>query len=226
MPLNKENSKTTTDLVSEAKKSIDLITNSAKSLMIKKKELEDSLNTVNNRIKELFEMPLNIDDYCSYIPYFVKACGKATRDVVCARKEITWQHCENEKGEMLENKRLVQNAEGFSFGDLGLITFHRECFYNPESVIKQLTETLKEKHNNWGNDEYPSVTERRIEVKQLVSKREEIQEELNIINADINKIRDELIGINLIEIKKDENNDSNEDVYDYLRHQGFIVKNS
>ncbi|EFN6740588.1 hypothetical protein EIF87_24020, partial [Escherichia coli H6] len=170
---------------------------STKSLMIRKKELEDKISTLNNRINELFNMPLNLDDYCSYIPSYVENCGKPYIDISGDNK-TTWGDCEKENGEIgakIKYKRLVENATS-AFND----SFYMMCFYHPVVITELLTKILKEKYKDiWGNNELPTIAERRLEVDKLIAEREEIQKELTEIEACVNNIKGNLIDIEIKE---------------------------
>lgn len=196
MPANKEiksNNEILTNLFSKTKSFINELTDSTKSLMIRKKELEDKISTLNNRINELFNMPLSLDDYCSYIPSFVESCGKP--DVgISGNNKTTWGDCEEKNGEVgakIKYKRLVENIT-VAFSE----SFYVMCFCHPELITELLTKILKEKYkDNWGNNELPTIAERRTEVKKLITEREEAQKELTEIDACINNIKGNLTDI-------------------------------
>lgn len=197
-------------LIQKAQAAVGIMTDLTASLLEQKTKLEAQIAEKNDAINNLFKMPLNLDDFCSYIPEWVRQKGEEfySRMPYENKRDKTswaWSEYENENGEIREHYFLIHGAQGGYYADANIREFYRECFFHPENTVKRLTDKLKsELADSWGNEQYPSIKERRITVASLQAERAKIQEELDEVNANLAGIRSAASNINIPETDSEE----------------------
>ncbi|ECA8634727.1 hypothetical protein ERF60_15330 [Salmonella enterica subsp. enterica serovar Bukavu] len=196
-------------LIQKAQAAVGIMTDLTASLLEQKTKLEAQIAEKNDAIQKLLNMPMNFDDFCSFIPeyahlrgeLFYKRLGYENRE----KKLIPWGSVENENGDVNLGNFYISGEDGSYFSDAGIASFSRECFFHPENTVKRLTDKLKsELADSWGNEQYPSIKERRITVASLQAERAKIQEELDEVNANLAGIRSAASNINIPEPDSEE----------------------
>lgn len=188
------------ELIKSTKNNVSSISLLAKELAQKKEILTMELNVKNSEIKSLFDMPLNIDDFCSFIPNYVRnQANEYYSRLSYENKDKNnhgWGAYESESGEINAGRFFISGSGGSFIGDRGIDAFMRECFFHPENTIEKLTKEFKSQlTDSWGNNELPTIEERRVMVKNLVIQRDEIKEKINSVDLEIEEIRNALSDI-------------------------------
>lgn len=191
-------------LIQKAQAAVGIMTDLTASLLEQKTKLEAQIAEKNDAIQKLLNMPMNIDDFCSFIPEYVRVRGEVFYNRFGyenrEKKLIPWGSVEKENGDVNPVNFYISGEGGSYFSDAGIASFSRECFFHPENTVKRLTDKLKsELADSWGNEQYPSIKERRITVASLQAERAKIQEELDEVNANLAGIRSAASNINIPE---------------------------
>ncbi|EBU8698770.1 hypothetical protein AABH71_003149 [Salmonella enterica] len=169
------------------------INNITTSLLGKKSKLETQIAEKNDAIKNLLDMPMSIDDFCSFIPEYVRIRGESYYSRFSyenrEKKLKPWGGIESENGYIDTGYFYISGEGGNYFSDVNIASFARECFFHPENTAKRLTDKLKsELADSWGNEQFPPIAERRATIKKLQAEREAVQSELDEVNDNIEAI--------------------------------------
>ncbi|EAU9424061.1 hypothetical protein EOI87_09500 [Salmonella enterica] len=169
------------------------ISNITTSLLNNKRKLEAKIAGKNDAIKKLLDMPMCINDFCSFINDYVRKEGNKFYERLSYENRehnlVPWGNIENEKGDIDTGYYYISGTGGTLFNDTGIAAFARECFFHPENTVKRLTDKLKtDLADSWGNEQFPSITERRAAIKMLQAERDAIQIELDEVNVNIEAI--------------------------------------
>ncbi|AXC71655.1 hypothetical protein ABGY98_001670 [Salmonella enterica] len=196
-------------LIQKAQAAVGIMTDLTASLLEQKTKLEAQIAEKNDAIQKLLNMPMNLDDFCSFIPEYVRVRGELFYNRFGyenrEKKLIPWGSIEKENGDVKLGNFYISGEDGSYFSDAGIASFSRECFFHPENTVKRLTDKLKsELADSWGNEQYPSIKERRITVASLQAERAKIQEELDEVNANLAGIRSAASNINIPEPDSEE----------------------
>ncbi|ECG0667937.1 hypothetical protein CSL77_003517 [Salmonella enterica subsp. diarizonae] len=196
-------------LIQKAQAAVGIMTDLTASLLEQKTKLEAQITEKNDAIQKLLNMPMNLDDFCSFIPEYVRVRGELFYNRFGyenrEKKLIPWGSVEKENGDVNPGNFYISGEDGSYFSDAGIASFSRECFFHPENTVKRLTDKLKsELADSWGNEQYPSIKERRITVASLQAERAKIQEELDEVNANLAGIRSAASNINIPEPDSEE----------------------
>lgn len=196
-------------LIQKAQAAVGIMTDLTASLLEQKTKLEAQIADKNDAIQKLLNMPMNLDDFCSFIPEYVRVRGELFYNRFGyenrEKKLIPWGSVEKENGDVNPVNFYISGEGGSYFSDAGIASFSRECFFHPENTVKRLTDKLKsELADSWGNEQYPSIKERRITVASLQAERAKIQEELDEVNANLAGIRSAASNINIPESDSEE----------------------
>ncbi|EDZ5416055.1 hypothetical protein GQV58_000077 [Salmonella enterica] len=189
------------NLIKKAQAAVNIVTDLTATLTEQKKKLEAQIAEKNDAIQKLLNMPMNIDDFCSFIPEYVRVRGELFYDRFSYENRnknlIPWGSIEKENGDIDTGNFYISGEDGSYFYDAGIASFSRECFFHPENTAKRLTDKLKiDLADSWGNEQYPPIEERRAKIKELQAERDAIQADLDDINANINGILSAANGIN------------------------------
>ncbi|EDX0372129.1 hypothetical protein GTL21_002798 [Salmonella enterica] len=179
------------------------------SLLEQKTKLEAQIAEKNDAIQKLLNMPMNLDDFCSFISEHVRIKGDDFYDRLSYENResnlMPWGAVESENGKITPSIFYIRGTGGTLYSDVNMAAFARECFFHPENTVKRLTDKLKsELADSWGNEQYPSIKERRITVASLQAERAKIQEELDEVNANLAGIRSAASNINIPEPDSEE----------------------
>lgn len=189
------------NLIKKAQAAVNIVTDLTATLTEQKKKLEAQIAEKNDAIQKLLNMPMSIDDFCSFIPEYVRVRGELFYDRFSyenrEKKLIPWGSVEKENGDVNPGNFYISGEDGSYFYDAGIASFSRECFFHPENTVKRLTDKLKtDLADSWGNEQLPTIAERRVTIKTLQTERDAIQADLDDINANINGILSAANGIN------------------------------
>ncbi|EJB7648974.1 hypothetical protein MW925_001593 [Salmonella enterica] len=196
-------------LIQKAQAAVGIMTDLTASLLEQKTKLEAQIAEKNDAIQKLLNMPMNLDDFCSFISEHVRIKGDDFYDRLSYENResnlMPWGAVESENGKITPSTFYIRGAGGTLYSDVNMAAFARECFFHPENTVKRLTDKLKsELADSWGNEQYPSIKERRITVASLQAERAKIQEELDEVNANLAGIRSAASNINIPEPDSEE----------------------
>lgn len=196
-------------LIQKAQAAVGIMTDLTASLLEQKTKLEAQIAEKNDAIQKLLNMPMNLDDFCSFISEHVRIKGEDFYDRLSYENRdsnlILWGDVESENGKIAPSHFYIKGTSGTLYSDVNMAAFARECFFHPENTVKRLTDKLKsELADSWGNEQYPSIKERRITVASLQAERAKIQEELDEVNANLAGIRSAASNINIPEPDSEE----------------------
>lgn len=187
-------------LFDKANDALKLVQDSLNTLLSRQTELTQQIGQRNIDIKALQNMPMSIDDFCSFIPHFVKSEGEKLYGGILranlsdghskdSRNKLAWGSCEDETGEISLGYHFISMASGNGVGDSDVIAFRMLCFYSPEVVIEKLANKLKsDLGKEWGNTKHPAIAERRVQVVKLREERQALEAELEEVNNEIDRI--------------------------------------
>ncbi|EAM8668943.1 hypothetical protein BIX20_05945 [Salmonella enterica] len=189
------------NLIKKAQAAVNIVTDLTASLTEQKATLEAKIAEKNDAIKKLLDMPMNLDDFCSFIPEFVRIRGESFYSRLGYENRennlMPWGAIENESGETNPGPYFLSGQGGDCYGDAGVVAFRRECFFHPENTVKRLTDKFKSEFaDSWGNEQLPAIAERRATIKTLQAERDAIQADLDEVNANINGILSAANGMN------------------------------
>lgn len=189
------------NLIKKAQAAVNIVTDLTASLTEQKATLEAKIAGKNDAIKKLLDMPMNLDDFCSFIHDYVRKEGEKFYNRLSyenrKRNLVRWGNFENENGDIDTGHFYISGSGGTLFGDANIAAFARECFFHPENTVKRLTDKLKsELAESWGNEQLPTIAERRTTIKALQAERDTIQADLDEVNANINGILTAANGMN------------------------------
>lgn len=196
-------------LIQKAQAAVGIMTDLTASLLEQKTKLEAQIAEKNDAIQKLLNMPMNLDDFCSFISEHVRIKGDDFYDRLSYENResnlMPWGAVESENGKITPSIFYIRGTGGTLYSDVNMAAFARECFFHPENTVKRLTDKLKsELADSWGNEQYPSIKERRITVASLQAERAKIQEELDEVNANLAGIRSAASNINIPEPDSEE----------------------
>ncbi|EEW4293828.1 hypothetical protein NZL45_001959 [Escherichia coli] len=180
-------------LFDKANDALKLVQDSLNALLSRRTELLERIEEKNAKIKALRDMPMSLDDFCSFIPHFVKDSGNKAYPALYSfnreANQMPWSHPENEDGEINPGHFFIRNVGGAESGNTGINFFNKMCFFFPDVVSQRLIEALKaEDGGQWGNESFPAVAERRQQVATLRDERTAIEKELEDVNGEIARI--------------------------------------
>lgn len=167
---------------------------SLESLYQQEKNLICSIDAFNFAIRDLQDMPLSREDYCSFIPEYIERFGReeyaAFKGQICGDgvygRAERWGDLEKENGEIIGLFTLPGLAGLNNFSDGWQQVMRKLCFFFPELVANRLIDVIMQDDSvEWGNDEYPPLEERRERVAALVNKRAEYESELKALREKI-----------------------------------------
>ncbi|HEA3398433.1 TPA: hypothetical protein RVT44_004525 [Escherichia coli] len=174
---------------------LNAVKNNLASLNEQKEKLSRRIGDINGEITALQDMPLSLNDYCSFIPEYIERFGQGEyqsfKYVLCncsgnEGNAEQWGRLENDYGDISGLPRLVGLGGNLSPADTGMAVMRKLCFFFPEVVATRLTEALKkDKSVAWGNDKLPSLADRRKTVAALVSERAELESALDAVSQEI-----------------------------------------
>ncbi|EIV1841826.1 hypothetical protein L7E85_004163 [Salmonella enterica] len=189
------------NLIKKAQAAVNIVTDLTTTLTEQKKKLEAQIADKNDAIQKLLNMPMNLDDFCSFISDYVRIKGDDFYDRLSYENResnlMPWGEVESESGKIAPGPFYIRGTSGTLYSDVGMAAFARECFFHPENTVKRLTDKFRaELAKSWGNEQYPPIEERRAKIKALQAERDAIQADLDDINANINGILSAANGIN------------------------------
>lgn len=174
---------------------LNAVKNNLTSLNEQKEKLSRRIGDINGEITALQDMPLSLNDYCSFIPEYIERFGqeeyRSFKHALCngsgsEGNAERWGNLESENGDISGLFRLVGLGGNISPADTGMAVMRKLCFFFPDVVASRLTEALeKDKSVAWGNDKLPSLAERRKTVAALVSERTGLESELVAVSEEI-----------------------------------------
>ena len=174
---------------------LNAVKNNLTSLNEQKEKLSRRIGDINGEITALQDMPLSLNDYCSFIPEYIERFGQEEyqlfKRALCngsgsEGNAERWGNLESENGDISGLFRLVGLGGNISPADTGMAVMRKLCFFFPDVVASRLTEALeKDKSVAWGNDKLPSLAERRKTVAALVSERTGLESELAAVSEEI-----------------------------------------
>ena len=174
---------------------LNAVKNNLASLNEQKEKLSRRIGDINGEITALQDMPLSLNDYCSFIPEYIERFGQEEyqsfkralcNSSVSEGNAERWGNLESENGDISGLFRLAGLGGNVSPADTGMAVMRKLCFFFPDVVATRLTETLKkDKSVAWGNDKLPSLAERRKTVAALVSERTELESALDAVSEEI-----------------------------------------
>ncbi|MFL9138264.1 hypothetical protein AB9E70_03665 [Escherichia coli] len=174
---------------------LNAVKNNLASLNEQKEKLSRRIDDINGEITVLQDMPLSLNDYCSFIPEYIERFGqeeyKSFKRALCngsggEGNTERWGNLENENGDISGLFRLVGLGGNVPPADTGMAVMRKLCFFFPDVVATRLTEALKkDKSVAWGNDKLPSLAERRKTVAALVRERTGLESELAAVSEEI-----------------------------------------
>lgn len=174
---------------------LNAVKNNLASLNEQKEKLSRRISEINGEITTLQDMPLSLNDYCSFIPEYIERFGQeeyqSFKRNLCngsgsEGNAERWGNLESENGDISGLFRLVGLGGNISPADTGMAVMRKLCFFFPDVVANRLIEALeKDKSVAWGNDKLPSLAERRKTVAALVSERTGLESELAAVSEEI-----------------------------------------
>ncbi|OZI13718.1 hypothetical protein CE195_13375 [Sodalis-like symbiont of Philaenus spumarius] len=193
-------------LFKKANDAINLVKESLNTLVSRKNEITAVIASKNAEIDAFYAMPVCLDDYCSLLDGAVKAMGHNALSGVCFSlsyspsmhryrvwKNSAWKELEDEEGIVQEG--MIPGVNREMEGEIQKEIFKHFCFFFPELVAQKLAVFLKENlAEDWGNNDYPSLNERREKIAVLRSDIAVLEQELGEVNEEINRI-DKIVEI-------------------------------
>ncbi|HCM1915941.1 TPA: hypothetical protein N3A33_001848 [Salmonella enterica subsp. salamae serovar 28:r:e,n,z15] len=181
------------NLIKKAQAAVNIVTDLTATLAEQKNKLEAQIAEKNDAIQKLLNMPMNLDDFCSFISEHVRIKGEDFYDRLSYENResnlMPWGAVESENGKIAPGHFYIKGTSGTLYGDVNMAAFARECFFHPENTVKRLTDKFRaELAKSWGNEQLPVIAERRVTIKALQAERDAIQADLDDINANINGI--------------------------------------
>lgn len=189
------------NLIKKAQAAVNIVTDLTATLIEQKNKLEAQIAEKNEAINKLRDMPMSLDDFCSFISEYVRIKGDDFYDRLSYENRdsnsLPWGAFEKEIGKITPGAFYIKGTGGTLYSDVNMAAFARECFFHPENTVKRLTDKFKsELADSWGNKELPAIAERRVTIKSLQTERDAIQADLDDVNANINGILSAANGIN------------------------------
>lgn len=174
---------------------LNAVKNNLASLNEQKEKLSRRIGEINSEITTLQDMPLSLNDYCSFIPEYIERFGQeeyqSFKLALCngsgsEGNAERWGNLENENGDISGLFRLVGLSGNVPLADVGMTVMRKLRFFFPDVVATRLTEALKkDKSVAWGNDNLPSLADRRKTVAALVNERTKLEIELKSVSEEI-----------------------------------------
>ncbi|GAB7217697.1 hypothetical protein [Dickeya oryzae] len=116
-------------------------------------ELKKKIGEINGQIEALQNMPLSLDDYCSFIPGFIQSFGAGVFSSLkrsmaneynhSEGNSESWGALEKENGEITGISRLLGLSGLPKTDDTNLEIIRYFCFFFPDIVSERIIETLK-----------------------------------------------------------------------------------
>lgn len=194
-------------LFKKANDAIDLVKDCLDNLLTRKTELETIITEKNRDINRLMSLAVSLNDFCEYIPHFVKEYGKdefrlmvtnvrqgsygrhALSNINSETKDrhLSLRNFEDEKGN-IDASGLLTGMAGGIYNETGTAVMKKLCFFFPDVISEKLIEVFKESNIEWGYEDNIPVAERRIKIAELVAQRSEAQSELDDVTGEIERI--------------------------------------
>ena len=151
------------------------------------------INSINAQISEMEKMPISIDDWGKYFKAAIEKkanehlplvhdeliTSNPNRDHI-ARNQQPWSWFEGDRYDQAFNLTLFP-AQGSPLRAM--------CFFFPEVIYERVMARLKERiGSQWGNEDLPSVDERRKAVVELTQQRQVLEVRRAELEGQINEI--------------------------------------
>lgn len=193
--------------VKKVNDALDVVKECLGSLLKRKAELETIISEKNTAINQLMSLAVSLNDFCEYIPHFVKEYGRnefsrmvsevrggtrgwhymANIESETKGRHLSLSHFEDEFGN-IDTDSLLVGMEGKIYDNAGINVMKKLCFFFPEIISGKLIELFKSSDVEWGYEDNMPVAERRVKIAELVSERTEAQCELDGVVLEIGRI--------------------------------------
>ena len=151
------------------------------------------INSINAQIAELESLPISLDDWGKYFKSAIEKKANEHLPFVhdeliassphrghTARNQQPWSWYETDSYDQMFNLALFPSDGG---------SLRAMCFFFPEVIYERVMGRLKERiGSKWGNEDLPSVDERKKSVTELTQQRQELEERKAELEHQVNKI--------------------------------------
>lgn len=156
-------------------------------------ETNCQINSINAQIGELEKMPISLDDWGKYFKATIEE--KANEHLPFVHDELITSNphrnhtARNQQPwSWFEENRYDQTFNLMLFPEQGN-PLRAMCFFFPEVVYERVMARLKKRiGTQWGNEDLPSVDERRETVAELAKQRHMLEERRVELEGQINEI--------------------------------------
>jgi hypothetical protein len=116
---------------------LNAVKNNLASLNEQKEKLSRRIGDINGEITALQDMPLSLNDYCSFIPEYIERFGqeeyRSFKHALCngsgsEGNAERWGNLESENGDISGLFRLVGLGGNISPADTGMAVMRKLCF--------------------------------------------------------------------------------------------------
>jgi len=151
------------------------------------------INSINAQISELEKMPISLDDWGKYFKATIEK--KANEHLPFVHDELITSN--PHRGHTARNQQPWSWFEENRYDQAFNLTLFPEqgsplramCFFFPEVVYERVMARLKERiGSQWGNEDLPSVEERRKTVAELAQQCQVLDERRAELEGQINEI--------------------------------------
>ncbi|UDM15861.1 hypothetical protein [Vogesella sp. XCS3] len=181
------------DITKNLKAALSTINGTLVKLKEELLETNSQISSLNARIYNLSQMPISLDDWGSYLKSEIDKKAKAHLPYIheeliqssphrqqIGRNQQPWSHFEDHRADQLFNLCLFPEQGG---------VLRSMCFFFPDVVYERVMSHLKERiGNKWGNDDLPTVEERRKLVTEMQQQREALERKRAELEAQIDEI--------------------------------------
>ena len=161
-------------------------------------DIRAGINNIEAEVSSLWAMPLKLEDFSevlkkhilnrgnNFAPRFGNVLTNPFRGGL-AHNTMPWSDFEGDDG----------SSRNLYFNDTDLFTHFIQqgnfgdalCFLFPDAVHSALMSRIKETAGHkWGNEDMPSLADRRKRLNQLEAKREAMKEQETALNSELNKL--------------------------------------
>ncbi len=177
------------DAIKTLKSALSTVTGQLSKLKDELTDTDRQIGIINAQIEELRDMPINLEDWGSFLKASIQMQGEKYRPWL--EGQLT--------GSREQNKTPWHSFEGggvVSIGDYRSgMSVHQDdayealCFFFPEVVHERLMTRFRERiGKRWGNEDLPTIEERRKTISVLEAQHVALVEKRNALQAEIGEI--------------------------------------
>lgn len=187
------------DITKHLKVALSTVNGTLSKLKAELLDTNTQISGLTAKMSHLSQMPISLDDWGSYLKAAIDKRAESHMRFVhedliqsvrfdggIARNQQPWSYFEDNVEDQLFNMKL--------FPENGCV-IRAMCFFFPDVIHERVMSRLKESlGTRWGNDDLPSVEERRKLVAEMQEKRKELERKRADLEAQIDEISGALAG--------------------------------